>query len=325
MFKTLGSALKNRELRKSILITLALLLVYRLGCYLPTPGLSSALYADLVGNDSTGILSLLNAVTGSALSNSAIFALGVTPYINASIIIQLLAVAIPPLERLSKEGDQGRQKMNLITKIVALVLALAQGLGIVLGLGANYIQPIFGENLKWLTGALVIITLMAGTCFTMWLGDKITEQGIGNGLSLIIFIGILASSAQSILNAIKNISDSLTYLWQLLGFLALVLIIFFLIVFIDMSERRINVQYAKQVKGRKMYGGQSTYIPMKVNGSGVLPIIFASALITLPTLIMSLCGLTKDSGWFANFWFTYLGTGSVVYSILTAQIGRAHV
>ncbi len=320
MFKTLGSALKNRELRKSILITLALLLVYRLGCYLPTPGLSSALYADLVGNDSTGILSLLNAVTGSALSNSAIFALGVTPYINASIIIQLLAVAIPPLERLSKEGDQGRQKMNLITKIVALVLALAQGLGIVLGLGANYIQPIFGENLKWLTGALVIITLMAGTCFTMWLGDKITEQGIGNGLSLIIFIGILASSAQSILNAIKNISDSLTYLWQLLGFLALVLIIFFLIVFIDMSERRINVQYAKQVKGRKMYGGQSTYIPMKVNGSGVLPIIFASALITLPTLIMSLCGLTKDSGWFANFWFTYLGTGSVVYSILTALL-----
>lgn len=319
MFKTLGSALKNRELRKSILITLALLLVYRLGCYLPTPGLSSALYADLVGNDSTGILSLLNAVTGSALSNSAIFALGVTPYINASIIIQLLAVAIPPLERLSKEGDQGRQKMNLITKIVALVLALAQGLGIVLGLGANY-KPIFGENLKWLTGALVIITLMAGTCFTMWLGDKITEQGIGNGLSLIIFIGILASSAQSILNAIKNISDSLTYLWQLLGFLALVLIIFFLIVFIDMSERRINVQYAKQVKGRKMYGGQSTYIPMKVNGSGVLPIIFASALITLPTLIMSLCGLTKDSGWFANFWFTYLGTGSVVYSIFTALL-----
>jgi len=124
MFKTLGSALKNRELRKSILITLALLLVYRLGCYLPTPGLSSALYADLVGNDSTGILSLLNAVTGSALSNSAIFALGVTPYINASIIIQLLAVAIPPLERLSKEGDQGRQKMNLITKIVALELFL---------------------------------------------------------------------------------------------------------------------------------------------------------------------------------------------------------
>lgn len=320
MFKTLGSALKNRELRKSILITLVLLLIYRLGCFLPTPGLSSDLYSDLVGDDVTGVLSLLNAVTGSALSNASIFALGVTPYINASIIVQLLAVAIPPLERLSKEGDEGREKLNMITKITALVLALAQGLGIVLGLGSDYIQPIFGENLIWLTSTFVIITLMAGTCFTMWLGDKITEQGVGNGLSLIIFVGIIATAAQAIVNAIKNISNSLTYLWELLGFLALVLIIFFLIVFVDMAERKIPVQYAKQVKGRKMYGGQSSYIPMKVNASGVLPIIFASAIITFPTLIMSLCGLTSESGGFAGFWFKYLGTGSVAYSILTALL-----
>ena len=320
MFKTLGSAFKNRELRKSMLITLVLLLIYRLGCYLPTPGLSSELYANLVGDDVSGVLSLLNAVTGSALSNAAIFALGVTPYINASIIVQLLAVAIPPLERLSKEGDEGREKLNMITKITALVLALAQGLGIVLGLGSNYIQPIFGENLKWLTCTFVIIMLMAGTCFTMWLGDKITEQGIGNGLSLIIFVGIIATAAQSILNAIKNISNSLTYLWELLGFLALVLVIFFLIVFVDMAERKIPVQYAKQVKGRKMYGGQATYIPMKVNASGVMPIIFASAIITFPTLIMSLCGLTKDSGGFAGFWFKYLGPGSIVYGILTSLL-----
>jgi preprotein translocase subunit SecY len=287
---------------------------------LPTPGLSSDLYSDLVGDDVTGVLSLLNAVTGSALSNASIFALGVTPYINASIIVQLLAVAIPPLERLSKEGDEGREKLNMITKITALVLALAQGLGIVLGLGSDYIQPIFGENLIWLTSTFVIITLMAGTCFTMWLGDKITEQGVGNGLSLIIFVGIIATAAQAIVNAIKNISNSLTYLWELLGFLALVLIIFFLIVFVDMAERKIPVQYAKQVKGRKMYGGQSSYIPMKVNASGVLPIIFASAIITFPTLIMSLCGLTSESGGFAGFWFKYLGTGSVAYSILTALL-----
>lgn len=154
----------------------------------------------------------------------------------------------------------------------------------------------------------------------MWLGDKITEQGVGNGLSLIIFVGILATSAQSIVNAIQNISNSLTYLWELLGFLALVLLIFFLIVFVDLAERKIPVQYAKQVKGRKMYGGQSSYIPMKVNSSGVLPIIFASAIITLPTLIMSLCGLSADSGGFAGFWFKYLGTGSVVYSIFTALL-----
>lgn len=320
MFKTLGSALKNRELRKSIIITLCLLLVYRLGCYLPTPGLSSALYESLVDNDATGVLSLLNAVTGSALSNAAIFALGVTPYINASIIVQLLAVAIPALERLSKEGDEGRNKINMITKIVALVLALAQGLGIVLGLGSEYIQPIFGENLIWLTSLVIIVILMAGTCFTMWLGDKITEQGIGNGLSLIIFVGIIATSAQSILNAIKNISNSLTYLWELLGFLALVLLIFFLICFVDMAERKITVQYAKQVKGRKMYGGGQSYIPMKVNASGVMPIIFSTAIISFPTLIMSLCGLTAESGGFAGFWFKYLGTGSVIYSILTCLL-----
>ncbi len=320
MFKTLGSAFKNRELRKSIIITLVLLLVYRLGCYLPTPGLNRGLYESISGNDSTGILSLLNAVTGSALSNAAIFALGVTPYINASIIVQLLTVAIPPLERLSKEGDEGRDKINLITKIVALVLALAQGLGIVLGLGMDYIDPIFGEKLKWLTCMFVVIVLMAGTCFTMWLGDKITEQGIGNGLSLIIFVGIIASAAQSMLNAIVNIKDSLSYLWELLGFLALVVLIFFLICFVDMAERRINVQYSKQVKGRKMYGGGSSYIPMKVNASGVLPIIFASAIITFPSLIMALCGVTAESGGFAKFWYDYLGTGSVVYSILTALL-----
>ena len=321
MFKTLANALKNKELRKSIIITLLLLLVYRLGCYLPTPGLDRGLYDSIAGNDSTGILSLLNAVTGSALSNAAIFALGVTPYINASIIVQLLAVAIPPLERLSKEGDEGRDKINLITKIVALVLALAQGLGIVLGLGMDYIDPIFGENLKWLTCIEVVVVLMAGTCFTMWLGDKITEQGVGNGLSLIIFIGILATAAQSLTNSIKNVfTDSLSYLWELLGFLLLVVIIFFLICFVDMAERRITVQYAKQVKGRKMYGGQNSYIPMKVNASGVMPIIFASAIITFPSLIMALCGVTAESGWFAKFWYEYLGTGSVVYSILTALL-----
>ena len=320
MFKTLGSAFKNRELRKSMIITLLLLLVYRLGCFLPTPGLSSDLYADIAGDDVTGILGMLNAVTGSALANASVFALGVTPYINSSIIVQLLAVAIPPLERLSKEGDEGRQKINMITKIVALVLALAQGLGIVLGLGGDYVQPIFGEKLKWLTSTIIILILMAGTCFTMWLGDKITEQKIGNGLSLIIFVGIISTSAQSIVNAIKNIQHSLTYLWELLGFLALVLLVFFLIVFVDMAERKINVQYAKQIKGRKMYGGQSTYIPMKINASGVMPIIFASAIITFPSLIMSLFGLTAESGGFAGFWFKYLGTGTVVYSILTALL-----
>ncbi len=320
MFKTLGSALKNRELRKGLLITLLLLLVYRLGCFLPTPGLSADLYSDLSTNDATGLLSLLNTVTGSALSNAAIFALGVTPYINASIIVQLLTVAIPALERMSREGEEGKHKINMVTKIVALILALAQGLGIVLGLGGDYIVPIFGDKLKWLTSVVVVVILMAGTCFTMWLGDKITEQGIGNGLSLIIFVGIIATAAQSIVNAIKNIQYNIGYLWELLGFLALVVVLFFLIAFIDMSERRITVQYTKQIKGNKMYGGQSSYIPMKINGSGVMPIIFASAIITFPSLILSLFGKGANSGGFAGWWFKYLGTGTVLYSILTALL-----
>lgn len=327
MFKTLGNALKNKEIRKSIIITLLLLLVYRLGCYLPTPGLNRSLYEDVSKNDTTGILSLLNAVTGSALSNAAIFALGVTPYINSSIIVQLLAVAIPPLERLSKEGDEGRQKINLITKVVALVLALAQGLGIVLGLTANgdksYLDPIFGANLRWLTAVVVIVILMAGTCFTIWLGDKITEQGVGNGLSLIIFVGIIATAAQSLVNTISSIGpepEQLKHLWELIGFLVLVVLVFFLIVFVDMGERKINVQYTKQIKGRKMYGGQQSYIPLKVNASGVMPIIFASAIITFPSLIMTLCGVTRDSGWFAKFWIDYLGTGSILNSILMALL-----
>lgn len=322
MFKTLSSAFKNRDIRKKILITLLLLLIYRLGCYLPIPGLEPSVYADAVSSESgTGILTLLNAVTGSALANGAFFALGVTPYINASIIVQLLTVGIPALERMAKQGDDGKQKINLITKIVALVLAIAQGIGIVLGFGTDLLSPIFGENLIWLTAVFVILVLVAGTCVTMWIGDRITKQGVGNGLSLIIFVGIISTSALSIVNSISNIFDgNLNALWELLGFLALAFVIFALIVFVDKAERKIPVQYAKQVKGRKMYGGQSSYIPLKVNASGVLPIIFATAIITFPNIIMQLCGVTRDSGWFARFYYDYIGAGGVIYSILVGLL-----
>lgn len=320
MFKTLASALKTPELRKKILITLLLLLVYRIGCYLPVPGILPDTYATQVGDDAS-LLTLLNAVTGSALSNGAFLALGVTPYINASIIVQLLTVGIPALERLSKQGEDGKEKINMITKIVAIVLAIAQGIGIVLGFGTDCLAPIFGENLIWLTAVFVVLVLVAGTCFTMWLGDRITDQGIGNGLSLIIFIGIIASTGLSIANAIVSIFQGNTNsLWELLGFLAMVFVVFTLIVFFDLAERRIPVQYAKQIKGRKMYGGQSSYIPMKINASGVMPIIFATAIITFPNLIMQLCGVTRDSGWFARFYYDYLGAGGIIYSILVGLL-----
>lgn len=320
MFKTLASALKTPELRKKILITLLLLLVYRIGCYLPVPGILPDTYATQVGSDAS-LLTLLNAVTGSALSNGAFLALGVTPYINASIIVQLLTVGIPALERLSKQGEDGKEKINMITKIVAIVLAIAQGIGIVLGFGTDCLAPIFGENLIWLTAVFVVLVLVAGTCFTMWLGDRITDQGIGNGLSLIIFIGIIASTGLSIANAVVSIFQGNTNsLWELLGFLAMVFVVFTLIVFFDLAERRIPVQYAKQIKGRKMYGGQSSYIPMKINASGVMPIIFATAIITFPNLIMQLCGVTRDSGWFARFYYDYLGAGGIIYSILVGLL-----
>ena len=321
MFKTLASAFKNKDIRKGLLITLLLLLVYRLGCFLPIPGIDTAVYGYKITEDDMGVLTLLNSITGSALANGSFLALGVTPYINASIIVQLLSVGIPALERLSKEGDDGKKKMNLITKIVALVLAIAQGVGIVLGIGETGLTNLFGSAPIWLTGAVVVTFMVAGTCFTMWLGDRITEQGVGNGMSLIIFIGIIASAASAIMNSINNIIQGNTSaIWELVGFVLLAVLIFALIVFVDLAERKIPVQYAKQIKGRRMLGGQSSYIPMKINGSGVMPIIFATAIITFPNLIMQLFGVTRESGWFARFYYDYLGTGSVGYSILVGLL-----
>ena len=321
MFKTLASAFKNKDIRKGLLITLLLLLVYRLGCFLPIPGIDTAVYGYKINNDDLGVLSLLNSVTGSALANGSFLALGVTPYINASIIVQLLSVGIPALERLSKEGDEGKKKMNLITKIVALILAIAQGVGIVLGIGESGLTNLYGSAPIWLTGATVVLFMVAGTCFTIWLGDRITEQNVGNGLSFIIFIGIIASAASAILNSISNIfAGNTSAIWELVGFIVLAIILFTMIVFVDLAERKIPVQYAKQIKGRKMLGGQSSYIPMKLNGSGVMPIIFASAIITFPNLIMQLFGVTRESGWFARFYYDYLGTGSVGYSVLVGLL-----
>ena len=321
MFKTLASAFKNKDIRKSLLITILLLLVYRLGCFLPIPGIDTAVYGYKIDNDDLGVLSLLNSITGSALANGSFLALGVTPYINASIIVQLLSVGIPALERLSKEGDDGRQKINLITKIVALILGVAQGVGIVIGIGETGLTNLFGSAPIWLTGAVVVLFMVAGTCFTIWLGDRITEQNIGNGMSLIIFVGIIATAAQAILNSISGIfAGNTSAIWELLGFIILAVVIFALIVFVDLAERKIPVQYAKQIKGRKMLGGQSSYIPMKINSSGVMPIIFASAIITFPNLIMQLFGVTRNSGWFAKFYYDYMGAGSVGYSILVGLL-----
>ncbi len=315
MFKTLANAFKNKEVRTKLLITIALLFVYRLGCWLPIPGISGAVQSSVESD--TSLLSLLSSITGGALANGAFLAIGISPYINASIIIQLLTVAIPSLERLSKQGGEGRKKINKITRYVTLALAVAQSVAITLswansdGLETAIFSGFFAQT--WVVGIFVGLMLVAGSMFTLWLGEQITERGLGNGISLLIFIGILSSTGLALVAKFKEaFTGSDTAIWEIIGFALMVIVVFGLIVFVDQAERRIPIQYAKQIKGRKQYGGQSTYIPLKVNASGVLPIIFASAIITFPQLIAQMFWPTSA---FYAWWSKWLGSGSVVYSI----------
>ena len=318
MFKTLREALRIKEVRRKILITLLLLLIYRIGCWIPTPGISLSTFQGKVGADE-GFLSIISAVSGNALSNGALLALGVVPYINASIIIQLLTVAIPALERLSKQGEDGKKKISRYTRIAALVLAIAQSIGIVVGFGTSSLDSSVFFGSPVLTGAMVVLILVAGSMFTVWLGDKITALGIGNGLSLLIFVGLLSSAGTALVNQITDISiNSLDKIWTILLFFVLLIAIFAFIVWIDSAERRVPVQYAKQIKGRKMYGGQNTNIPIKINASGVMPIIFATAIISFPQLIMSIFWYSTEEG-SAYMWYAQnLGAGTWLYSILVA-------
>ncbi len=318
MFKNLKEAFKIKDVRKKIIFTLLLLLVYRIGCWLPTPGIKLDTFKSAItsGGD---FLNIISAVSGGALASGAVLALGVVPYINASIIIQLLTVAIPSLERLSKQGEDGRKKISAYTRICALILAIIQSVGIVVSFGANSLDSAVFFGSTWATGALVVCILTAGSMFTVWLGEKITALGIGNGLSLLIFVGLLSSAGQAIFNSIAGISSSnLENIWTLLIFFALLVLIFGFIVWIDSAERRIPVQYAKQMKGRKMYGGQNTNIPIKINASGVMPIIFATALISFPQLVMSIFWYSTEEG-SAYMWYAKnMGAGTWPYTILVA-------
>ena len=318
MLETLKNAFKTKEIRVKIFLTLALLLVYRIGCYIPVPGLS----ADAIGNifEETSFLSILTSMSGGSLQSATLFSLGILPFINAFIIMQLLTLVIPKLEKLSKEGDAGRRKITQITRYVALVLAAVQGIGIVVGRRSQgAIVNLFSFESSWdapyLTMASVIIILMAGSTMVMWLGERITEYGIGNGSSLIIFVGIIAQAGTMMAQAFGSVGEEWTLIWNIIGFILIVVLIFVFIVFIDLAERRVTVQYSKQIKGNKMYGGQTTYIPIRVNGSGVMPIIFASSLLMFPQMIMALFVPNSDAyTWYA----TYMGSGTAVYYVLLA-------
>lgn len=322
MFETLKNAFKVKEIRKKIFITLLILLVYRIGCYIPVPGISASTFSDYITEGSNNFLTLMSAVTGGALANGTLFALGIGPYINASIIVQLLCVGIPALERLSKQGEEGKKKIAQITRWLTLLLAVIQSIGIIVNFanqsGAIRASVFFDQT--WLAYIFMVIVYSAGAMLTMWLGERITEYGVGNGISLIIFIGILSTAGNilvinPIMGAVSGTDpttgasfDGIQTLISVIVFCVIAVVVFGLIVTVDLAERRIPVQYAKQVKGRKMYGGQATVIPIKISGSGVMPLIFAFAIISLPDLIMGL--FWPNSTAYASYqeWFSQ-GTG----------------
>ena len=290
MLETIKNAWKIADLRKKILYTLGMLLVYRLLCFVPVPGVDTSMIAAALENYS--LLGFINSMTGSNLANYTIMAMGITPYINASIIMQLLCVAIPKLEELQKEGEEGRKKIAQITRYVTVGLGFLQAIALTIGLKANATHGFLGL-------LTIALCLAAGTAIAMWIGERITDKGIGNGISLLIFAGIISNIARSVETHVYNIFAG--YAAQSVGTLIASIIVFVIlivgIVLVDLAERRIPIQYAKRMVGRKMYGGQSTHIPLKLNSSGVLPLIFANAIMQFPATILAFFPNSAANRW----------------------------
>ena len=312
MFKTIKNAFKTPDVRKRILYTLLLIIIFRLGCYITVPAVNSIVLNEAMGSN-TGIAGLIDIISGGAFSRFSVFAMSISPYITASIVIQLLAMIIPSLEKLTKEGgEQGRQKINRYTKIVTIILALVEAIGLFVSYRSSgiFVDTGFG------TAALVVISLMAGTSILMWLGDEITNKGIGNGISMIIFIGIISglpSFVTTLLNLIVTTEGfSTTGLLMAIGMLIGAIILVAGVVFIQQAERRVPVQYSKKVVGRKMVGAQSTHIPLKLAMAGVMPIIFASSFLTFPAMIISI--FASDVASLTGFW-----AGVYKFSIATSS------
>ena len=315
MFKTIKNAWKTPELRKKIIYTIILIIIFRFGCYITVPGVD-ALALDEAMKNSSGIAGLINIISGGAFSRFSIFAMTITPYINASIIIQLLGFVIPALEKLTKEGgEEGRQKINKYTKILTLFLALIEGLGLYFTYSKNTSVQIF-INPGFLTAAMVIIGFVAGTSLLMWLGEQITNKGVGNGISMIIFVGIISrmpSALVTIWNLIATDSGfSTTGFLIALAIIIGAIILIAAVVYMQLAERRIPVQYSKRVVGRKMMGAQNTHIPLKLAMAGVMPIIFASAFMTFPAIVIQLFNNEIASA--TGFW-----AGVYKFSIATSD------
>ena len=330
MIETIRNAWKIPELRKKILFTIFILLIFRLGSAVPVPFIDADLLGDYLATNSNTILGLMNAMSGTAFSYATVFALGVQPYINSSIIIQLLTVAIPPLERLAKEGgEEGRKKIAAITRYVTVAIGLLQGFGyytLIRSYDATTPMLDTAGLPGWWAAIVIILCFTAGSAFVMWLGEQITEFGIGNGISIILFAGIVSRVPNMVMTMWYGVQasfqespaeGSFVLPWWgailiVIGMLAIVV----LIVFISNAERRLPVQYAKRMVGRKMYGGQSSHIPMKVNMSGVMPIIFAQSIAMLPATIGVFVPAAQQEG---TGWYTFLqifDTNGLVYGVV---------
>ncbi len=311
-FEALGNVFRIPDLRRRVLFTLALLAVYRVGAWIPTPGIDTQRFQEFfTRNAGGGFLGYFDLFSGGMLRRMTIFALGITPYITASIILQLLTVVIPTLDKLQKEGELGRRKITQWTRYLTVVLAVIQSVGIAFALqnsdGNFVLNPGFGFLF------MTTLTFTTGTSFIMWLGEQITDRGIGNGMSLIIFVGIIVGLPAAIQSIYSN--TFVTQQWnpfQMMVILAVMVAVVGFIVLVERGERRIPVQYAKRVIGRRMMGGQSTHLPLKVNAGGVIPIIFASSLLALPQTAMQFQGV-KSSPWLSNMLGALSGSQPLYY------------
>lgn len=307
MLAALSNVLKITELRQKVVFTLAMFIVFRAGAHIPVPGVNASVIEQLF--NSGNLFGLLDLFSGGALSKFSIFAMSITPYINSSIIMQLLTIVVPKFEQWAKEGEEGRKKISQITRYGTVVLGFIQAVGMAYGLRAAIINPGIGSIL------LIALTLTAGTVFLMWLGEQITEKGIGNGISLIIFAGIVSRLPDGLYVMYQYLSAGTIGFFNILLFAVIAVAMIVFVIAIQQGQRKIQVQYAKRVVGRKTYGGHSTHIPLKINQAGVIPIIFASSVLMFPVTIaqfIDVAWVKTVAGWFA--WGTPLQT--VLYALL---------
>lgn len=315
MLRTVAKAWNIPDLRKKILFTLAMLLIFRIGAQIPVPGMDRDVLAQTFDSD-TGLFALFNLFSGGAFSNFTIFALSITPYITASIILQLLTIAVPSLERLAREGTEGRKKIAAYTRYLTVGLAVVQAIGVTIGL---FRQALISTDV--FSVIVIVMVLTAGTAFLMWLGEMINERGIGNGISLIIFAGIIARLPSACQEIWTKLQEGTMSIITLIVFALFCVVVIVGIIEIQQGQRRIPVQYAKRVVGRKMYGGQATHIPLKVNQAGVIPVIFAMAFLQFPLTITYFMNAQGDAAQWIEKWLSPTGSPGVwVYAAFNAVL-----